>query len=157
MEMDFFWKIIDREQAKAMNPVVLAYVGDSVQMLYIRTRLALLHDCKSGKLHKLTSLSVNAAAQAETFEKIKTLLTEEETDIYKRARNSKTQSAAKNARITDYRKATGLEAVIGYLYLTGNYDRLDIILLKSTQIDNNNDISKDKIKIEKTDNNFQGE
>ena len=140
-----------------LNPLVLAFVGDSVQMLYVRSKLALSHDLKSGRLHLLATEVVNAAAQAKTYENIKEMLFEDELEIYKRARNSKTGSSAKNAKITEYRKATGLEAVIGYLYLTGNYDRLNIILLKSTQIENNNDISKDKINIKKTDNNFQGE
>lgn len=128
MKDGFFTCVISKEQANAMNPLVLAFIGDSVQMLYIRTRLALAYSCKSGKLHKLANMSVNAAAQADTADNIKNTLSEEETDIYKRARNSKSQSAAKNARITDYRRATGLEAVIGYLYITGQYTRLDEIL-----------------------------
>ncbi len=128
MEEVFFLGIISKEQAAGLNPLVLAFVGDSVQMLYIRTRLALSCGLKSGKLHKLAILSVNAAAQAETLEKLKGNLTEEETDIYKRARNSKSGSSAKNAKITDYRKATGLEAVLGYLYITGQRERLKELL-----------------------------
>lgn len=136
--------IVCKEQAKNLNPLVLAFVGDSVQMLYVRSKLALSHDLKSGRLHLLAAEIVNASAQAKTYENIKEMFSEEEIDIYKRARNSKTGSSAKNAKITQYRKATGLEAVIGYLYLIGNYDRLNIILLKSCQIDNiNNEISKD--------------
>lgn len=120
--------VIEKTQAKEMNPLVLAFVGDSVQMLYIRTKLATSHGFKSGKLHLLAAMSVSATAQAKTYEDIKDKLTEDETDIYKRARNSKTSCSAKNAKITEYRKATGLEAVIGFLYLTGQYERLNMIL-----------------------------
>lgn len=124
----FLNEYIEKTEANKINSLVLAYIGDNVQMLFIRTRLALSHNCKAGKLHKLTSLSVNASAQAETYEKVKDLLNEEETDIFKRARNSKTSSVAKNAKITDYRKATGLEAVFGYLYITGQHKRLEELL-----------------------------
>jgi ribonuclease-3 family protein len=119
---------ISEDAAREMNPLVLAFVGDSVQTLYIRAKLALSHDFKSGKLHLLASKSVNAEAQARTYEEIKDRLTREETDIYKRARNSKTPSTAKNASLADYRKATGLEAVLGYLYLTGKRERLRELL-----------------------------
>jgi ribonuclease-3 family protein len=128
MEKGFLNATINKQQAKEMNPVVLAFIGDSIQMLYVRKRLALSHGVKSGKLHKLALLSVSAVGQADTLESIKDFLTEEETEIYKRARNSKTASAAKNAKITDYRKATGLEAVLGYLYITGQSERLEEIL-----------------------------
>jgi ribonuclease-3 family protein len=119
---------VDKAQAKQLNPLVLAFVGDSVQMLYIKTRLALTRGCKSGKLHFLTAESVNASAQAKTYEDIKGILNEEEMEVYKRARNAKTSSAAKNAKITEYRKATGFEAVLGYLYLSGQNDRLGQLL-----------------------------
>jgi ribonuclease-3 family protein len=128
MEKEFLNATIDKQQAREMNPLVLAFIGDSIQMLYVRKRLALSHGVKSGKLHKLALLSVSAAGQADTLESIKDFLTQEETEIYKRARNSKTASAAKNAKITDYRKATGLEAVLGYLYITGQSQRLEEIL-----------------------------
>jgi len=123
-----FGQVLDEAAAREMNPLVLAFVGDSVQTLYIRARLALSHDFKSGKLHELTSRSVCAEAQAKTYEEIKHLLSSEEMDIYRRARNSKSSGSAKNASIIDYRKATGLEAVLGYLYLTGKYDRLRKLL-----------------------------
>lgn len=126
--VEYFGEAIEKKQAMDLNPLVLAFVGDSVQMLYIKTKLALSHDCKSGKLHTLAKESVNATAQAQTYEDIKDILTEEEMQVYKRARNSKTSSSAKNAKITDYRKATGFEAVIGYLYLTGQSGRLITLL-----------------------------
>lgn len=119
---------ITKADAVKINPLVLAFVGDSVQMLFIRTKLALSHDFKSGKLHLLAADVVNATAQARTYDSIKENLSEEELDVYKRARNSKTLSSAKNAKITDYRKATGLEAVIGYLYLIGETGRLNALL-----------------------------
>ncbi|NLK17698.1 MAG: ribonuclease III [Clostridiales bacterium] len=131
MMENFCGDAIDEAAAREMNPLVLAFVGDSVQTLYIRAKLALSHDFKSGKLHELASRSVCAGAQAKTYEEIKHLLSDEEMDIYRRARNSKNYSGPKNASVADYRKATGFEAVLGYLYLTGKHDRLFELLKHS--------------------------
>lgn len=110
------------------NPVVLAFIGDAVHTLYVRESLARTTDYKANKLHKITSGEVKAAAQAEKADRIQSLLTEAEKDIYLRARNAHTGSSAKNASIGEYKKATGFEAVIGYLYLTGQNERLKELL-----------------------------
>lgn len=122
--------IIKEDQAKQMNPLVLAFVGDSVQTLYVRAKLAVNCNTKAGKLHLSASKEICAATQAITAEKLIGEFTEEERSIYLRARNSKTKSFAKNADIIDYHKASGLEAVLGYLYLTGKNERLGYFLSK---------------------------
>ena len=107
-----------------MPVLSLAYVGDAVHSLFVRERLALGVQLKPDALHKLASAEVKAAAQAQFAESIVERLTETETSVYLRGRNAKAHHKAKNQTITDYRKATGLEAVLGYLYLTGQHERI---------------------------------
>lgn len=116
------------EKIKLINPVVLAYVGDGVQTLFVRKKLALTHDLKSSELNKIEAKSVCAGAQARAARKLTEVFTEDELAIFKRARNSKKGSRAKNSTLGDYSKSTGLEAVIGYLYLSGLTERLNEIL-----------------------------
>lgn len=117
-------RTVTEKQARELNPLVLAYIGDSVQMLYVRTRTALETGCKAGVLHKAVSQEVKAHSQAVAAEKILPLLTADEEGVYRRAKNSHTNNIAKNATSVDYRKASGFEALIGYLYLSGQRDRL---------------------------------
>ena len=121
----FLTTIITKAEADEMNPLVLAFVGDSV---HVRTRLALSSDKKSGALHKLATKEIKAEAQADKIEKLLPCLSEEEVAVYKRARNAHYSSSAKNASIGDYKKASGFEALLGYLYLTGKHDRLNELL-----------------------------
>ena len=114
----------DKNKIKQMNPLVLAFVGDGVETLFVRAKVALSGDAKANALHKRASAEVNAHAQSEQAERVLPYLTEEEKDIFLRARNSKSRHHAKNFSVTDYRRASGWEAVIGYLYLTGEIDRL---------------------------------
>ena len=114
----------EKNKVKQMNPLVLAFVGDGVETLFVRSKVALSCDEKANALHKKAAAEVNAHAQSEQVERILPYLTEEETEIYHRARNSKSRHHAKNFSVTDYRRASGWEAVIGYLYLTGETDRL---------------------------------
>lgn len=123
-----FGRILTEKEALALNPLALAYVGDAVQSLYVRHRLVAEHDFKAGELHKLTSALVNAKEQAVLAEKLLDVLTETERSVYLRGRNGKSQHKAKNQTGADYRKATGLEAVLGYLYLTGKFERLAQLL-----------------------------
>ena len=116
-----------------MNPLVLAYIGDSVQMLYVRTRTAVESGSKAGVLHKAVSQEVKAHSQAVAVENILPLLTVEEEGIYRRAKNSHTNNIAKNATSSDYRKASGYEALIGYLYITGQRERLAELISKAAQ------------------------
>ena len=114
----------EKNKVKQMNPLVLAFVGDGVETLFVRSKVALSCGEKAVALHKKASAEVNAHAQSEQAERILPYLTEEESEIYHRARNSKSRHHAKNFSVTDYRRASGLEAVIGYLYLTGETERL---------------------------------
>ncbi|HIU82916.1 MAG TPA: Mini-ribonuclease 3 [Candidatus Faecicola pullistercoris] len=121
-----------------MNPVVLAFVGDSVQQLYVRTKLSAGSTMKSGELHKLAVKEVRAVSQADFAHRLLPALLPREKDVFMRARNSKTNSPAKHASIADYKAATGFEAVIGYLYLSGGHERL-LALLEVGNEDNNDD------------------
>lgn len=127
--MNFFTKMTPKE-ARNLNALVLAYVGDAVQSLYVREKLAREHDCKANDLHKMATGIVNAHSQAVAADTLLEMLTEEEKDVYIRGRNGKTHHKAKNQSGADYRKATGLEAVIGYLYLVGNTERIKELLDK---------------------------
>lgn len=119
-----FGKILTEKEARELNPLALAFVGDAVQSLYVRHRLIVAGDCKAAELHKMSSATVNAGEQSRLAEKVLDMLTEEEKSVYFRGRNGKSHHKAKNQTGADYRKATGLEAVFGYLYLTGNEERL---------------------------------
>ena len=114
----------EKNKIKQMNPLVLAFVGDGVETLYVRAKVALSGDEKAHALHKKASAEVNAHAQSEQAERVLPYLTEEEKDVFLRARNSKSKHHAKNFSVTDYRRASGLEAVIGYLYLIGETERI---------------------------------
>ena len=105
-----------------------AYVGDAVQSLYVRHQLAVSSDFKAGDLHRMVSSRVNAHEQANLAENLFDRLTEVEQSVYLRGRNSKSHHKAKNQSGADYRKATGFEAVLGYLYLTGATDRIHELL-----------------------------
>ena len=109
------------------SPLVLAYVGDAVFELYVRKMLTNIGNAQVDKLHKTATSYVNAAAQCDSFKKIEHKLTEFEMCIYKRGRNAKS-TVPKNADMIQYRVATGLEALIGYIYLTGDINRLDEIM-----------------------------
>jgi len=110
------------------SPLVLAYMGDAVYEMYIRSLLVSGHNTQVNKLHKEATKLVKAKAQSEIFEKIFPHLTEEELNIFKRGRNAHSYTSAKNADIVDYRCATGFEALIGYLYITGNMERINELL-----------------------------
>ena len=120
----------EKNKIKQMNPLVLAFVGDGVETLYVRAKVALSGGEKANALHKKASAEVNAHAQSEQAERILPFLTEDEADVFHRARNSKSRHHAKNYSVTDYRRASGLEAVIGYLYLTGESERLEELFAK---------------------------
>ena len=111
-----------------MNALSLAYVGDAVHSLYVRGELVLSGDHKIDVLHKSASDVVKAETQARLAEKLFDSMTEAEQSVYLRGRNSSPHHRAKNQSSADYRKATGFEAVLGYLYLTGQYQRLTEIL-----------------------------
>ena len=123
-----FFENMTIEQAKMLSPLSLAFVGDAVYTLYARSKVIQHSDAKNGALHTEATKLVKASGQAEIADAILGLLNEEEMGVFKRARNSKTNSVAKNASIGDYKKATGFEALVGFLYLTGQDERLKFLI-----------------------------
>ncbi len=119
---------ITEKEARILSPVTLAFVGDAVYSLYVRERLVLTTDFNTGTLQKLTSAEVSAHGQSELLEKILPLFTEEENDVFKRGRNAKKSTRSKSASVAEYNRSTGFEAVLGYLYLTGQYQRISRLL-----------------------------
>ena len=109
---------------RTYSPLTLAYIGDAIYDLIIRTLLVKQGNSRPEKMHKRASALVKASAQAEMIERLLPMLTEEEHAIYKRGRNAKSYTMAKNATMLDYRKATGFEALMGYLYLKEDMSRL---------------------------------
>lgn len=122
--MEEYIKNIDLQTVSMQT---LAFIGDSVYDLYIRTYLASKANEKAGKLHKKAISYVSAKAQSNIIDNIADKLTEEEMQIYKRGRNTNI-STNKHVDIVQYKKATGFEALIGYTYLTHNISRLEEIL-----------------------------
>lgn len=114
----------ERADVRTYSPLTLAYIGDAIYDLLIRTLLVEKGNTQVNKLHRRASALVKAQKQSELVRVLEPEFTAEELQIYKRGRNVKSHTSAKNATIADYRRATGFEAVMGYLYLKGEYHRL---------------------------------
>lgn len=115
---------------KTYSPLTLAYIGDGIYELIIRTVLVGQGNRQAEMLHKKASRYVKASAQAEMILALRDELTEEETQVFKRGRNARTSTMARHATVHDYRHATGFEALMGYLYLTGQTARMiDLVKL----------------------------
>lgn len=124
-----------KDEARRLNPLQLALIGDGVYEIYIRNHILSNNtELSAHKIHVKAIGYVKAKSQSTIMHSIEDTLTEDELYIYKRGRNTKSATIPKNADVIDYRNATGFEALIGYLYLTGNKERLDTILEKSTQL-----------------------
>lgn len=119
------WK---ESEVRLMNPLVLAYMGDAIYDLYIRTYLINRFDVSVHRLHVMATRFVKARAQYLTIQRIIVQLSEDEFIIFKRGRNAKSGTVPKNADVIEYRYATGFESLLGYLYLCGKDSRLTIIL-----------------------------
>lgn len=115
---------LEIQDVRGYSPLTLAYIGDAVYELIIRTIVVESGNAPVNKLHKKSASFVKASAQAQIMTAIEPLLTEAETQIFKRGRNAKSYTTAKNASVIDYRMASGFEALIGYLYLDGCYERM---------------------------------
>ncbi len=109
---------------RTYSPLTLAFIGDGIYDLVIRSLVVGHGNTKPGQLHSHTSHLVKAHAQSEMMEYLLPELTEEEESYYRRGRNANSPTMAKNATVGDYRRATGFEALMGYLYLTDQFDRL---------------------------------
>ncbi len=123
-----FNEVMERGRAKMLSPVVLAFVGDAAYSLYVREGLVISSDYKTGELQKRSAARVSAKGQAELYSKIEAKLSEEEREIFLRGRNAKKPTKSKSATVAEYNISTGFEAVIGFLYLAGDYDRIDELL-----------------------------
>ncbi|ALP02018.1 ribonuclease III domain-containing protein [Clostridioides difficile] len=126
---------MEKTELVTMSPLVLAYLGDTVYETYIREYLIRQNtQRKVNDLHKLAIKYVKAKAQATIIHEVEIELTEEESKIYKRGRNQKSNTSPKNADIIDYKHATGFEALVGYLYLNNEIERLQYIINKGIKI-----------------------
>ncbi len=119
---------MEESELKTYSPLTLAFLGDALYSLYMRERVVRRANMPSHKLHAETVRYVSAPAQARAAEALQAVLTEEEQDVYRRGKNAKTGSGAKNASSEEYHKATGLECLVGWLYLKGESERLRELL-----------------------------
>ena len=115
---------LENRDIRSYSPLTLAYLGDGVYELVIRTVLVKKGNCPVNQLHKKASSLVKASAQSGMMQILEPMLTEEEHSVYKRGRNAHSATMAKHATMADYRRATGFEALIGYLYLKEDYARI---------------------------------
>lgn len=116
------------KSAQQLNPLLLAYLGDSVYEVYVRYHLLARGFVKPHELQKEAVQYVSAVAQANVCRQLESHLTEEELDVLRRGRNAKSGSVAKSASVIQYRYSTGFEALVGYLYVIGNQARLDDLM-----------------------------
>lgn len=131
IKRDFEIKEVD---INTYSPLTLAFIGDCIYDLVIRTVIVEQGNRQPQSLHKKKSSIVKAQTQALFIEALTEDLDEKEADIYRRGRNAKSYTSAKNASIGDYRKATGFEALMGYLYLTGKEDRMLSLIKRAIEL-----------------------
>ncbi|MCT4606240.1 MAG: Mini-ribonuclease 3 [Marinisporobacter sp.] len=122
------------EEIRFVSPLVLAYIGDAVYEVYIREYIVYKYGGNVNKLHKLATKFVKAGAQAKIAHALEGEISEKEWNLIKRGRNQKSGTVPKNADLTDYKYATGFEALIGYLHLLGNTDRIKEIIKRAVEI-----------------------
>ena len=122
---DYFNIKLSEGEIRGLSNLGLAHIGDCVYELMVRSRIICSGRSTSGGLHRETVKYVSAPAQAEAVSKILPVLTDAERDVYRRGRNTRVNSVPKNADISQYHAATGLEALFGWLYLNGCHDRLN--------------------------------
>ena len=115
---------LEEKDLRTYSPLTLAYIGDGVYELVIRTVLVKKGNCPVNQLHRKASSLVKAASQSAMMEFIEPMLTEEEHSVYRRGRNAHSPTMAKHATMADYRRATGFEALMGYLYLKDDFGRI---------------------------------
>lgn len=124
---------IEQQDIRTYSPLTLAYIGDAIFELVIRTVLVERKNTQPEKLHKAATKIVKAETQALMIEALKEELTEKELAVYKRGRNAKAVTRAKNASMSEYRRATGFEALMGYLYLNGEMERMLELIHKGVE------------------------
>ena len=128
MTEELFSKVLNNEYGgvspKELSPLVLAYIGDAVYEILARTRVVSLGNAPVNKMNSKARKIVNAKSQCEAYFKMAEILTDEEAAVFRRGRNANSYTHPKNMDINDYRHASGLEALFGYLYLSGRTDRI---------------------------------
>ncbi len=125
-----------KAEAKNLNVINLAFIGDAVYSLFVRENILRKGELKANDLNRLSQKIVCAEAQSDLVKRLLPIMTEEEKDVFMRARNAKKGTRPKHALVSEYNNATGFEAVLGYLYLIGDSDRLDLLL--NAEEDNEN-------------------
>ena len=118
---------LEKSKAVQISPITLAFLGDAVYSLYVRERLVRSGTGKAADFQRAASKVVSAKGQSAFLERVLPLLTEEENEIYRRGRNAKKPTKSKNASAIEYCRSTGFEAVLGYLHLTGQKERLGVL------------------------------
>lgn len=137
MEFDLLKGKFSTSEAKQLNPLVLAFVGDAIYEVFIRTYLVDNNrNLSAHKLHMKAISFVKAHSQSEFMKKLQDILSDEEYEVFKRGRNAKSGTVPKNADVQEYRIATGFETLMGFLYMTEQVERLNELLKKI--IDSNN-------------------
>lgn len=132
---DLKMREFSKDEARMLNPLQLALIGDGVFEVFIRNYILAQNTALSAnKIHVKAIGYVKAKSQSDIMHKIEEFLNEEEEAVYKRGRNAKSPTVPKNSEVRDYRMATGFEALIGYLYLIGHKERLEFIFNKSIEI-----------------------
>ena len=131
IKREFGCKEVD---VRAYSPLTLAYIGDVIYDLVIRSVVVERANRSANDLHKKTTRYVKAETQAKMIQALQEELTEDEAAVYKRGRNAKSYTSAKNATIGDYRKATGFEALMGFLYLTDQTDRMLFLIKRGIEL-----------------------
>lgn len=124
-----------KNEARSLNPLQLAIIGDGVYEVFIRTYILSSNiNLSAHKIHKEAITFVKANSQSNIMHQLESELSEDELYIFKRGRNAKSATVPKNADVRDYRMATGFEALIGYLYLIGDKERLNYILTRCVEV-----------------------
>lgn len=132
---NLLYKELTIQEARLLNPLQLALIGDAVYEVFIRNYILIQNTGLSAhKIHVKAIEYVKAHAQSEIVNSLISVLTEDEQYIYKRGRNAKSGTVPKNADVVEYRAATGFEALVGYLYLTNQKERLNEVLMKALEI-----------------------
>ena len=122
------------QDVRAYSPLALAYIGDAIYDLVIRSVVVERGNCSANNLHKKTTKYVSAVAQSKMIQLLLEELNEDEEAVYMRGRNAKSYTTAKNASVGDYRKATGFEALMGYLYLTNQTERMLYLVKRGIEL-----------------------
>ena len=132
---NFRTREFSKDEARRLNPLQLALVGDAVYEVFIRNYILSNNtELSAHKIHRKAIGYVKAKSQSDVMHDIEGLLNEEELYIYKRGRNAKSATVPKNADVRDYRMATGFEALVGYLHLINDKERLEFVFNKSIEV-----------------------